>query len=220
MVNFSKTAGSLVPGKIPMLPGLKNSLASLVSMFGSDNEFSDTERVVLAMVKTVLAVDGVIPQNRLDMFRQLSEETYGVTAAQKKLHQLMEIQALDPITDAEQELSALESSRKEEIFCFLINLSVAADNSMFEELKALSAAVGIPEYVFNAISEKAVIDYKRRSRILKSGTGLLVAFIVIGVFILTATLLRSVIFGLIAAYLLLPVEKFIEKLSQVLNNDK
>ena len=211
MVNFSKTASSLFPGKNPMLPGLKNSLASLVSMFGSGNEFSDTEQIVLAMVKTILAVDGVIPQNRLDMFRQLSEETYGVTAAQKKLHQLWEIQALDPIMEAKQELSKLESNEKEDIFCFLINLSVAADYSMFDDLKTLAAAVGIPEYVFNAISEKAVVDYKRRARILKSGTGLLVAVIVILVFILTATLLRSVIFGLIAAYLLLPVEKFIER---------
>ena len=180
-------------------------------MFGNDSEFSDTERIVLAMVKTILSVDGTIPPNRLDMFRQLAEETYGVTAAQKKLYQLMEIQALVPITSAQQELSRLENEKKEEIFCFLINLSVAADNSMSEELKELAEAVGIPDYVFNAIYDKAVIDYKRRSRILKSGAGLLVAVIVILVFILTATLLRSVIFGLIAAYLLLPVEKFFEK---------
>lgn len=211
MLNLAKAAGSVFQGKMPMMPELKNSLASLVSMFGNGSETSETEYLVLAMVKTILSVDGTVPQNRLDMFRQLSEETYGVTAAQKKLYQLMEIQALDPIMDACQKLSKLENAEKEDIFCFLINLSVAADNSMAGELKELAIAAEIPEYVFNAIYDKAVIDYKRRSSILKSGAGLLVAVTVIIVFILTATLLRSVIFGLIIAYILLPLEKFFEK---------
>ena len=211
MVKFTKSTGSLFQVKMPMMPELKNSLASLVSLFGNNGELSKTEYTVLALVKSILSVDGTIPPNRLDMFRQLSEETYGVTAAQKKLHQLFEIQALDPIMSACAELSKLESSEKENIFCFLINLSVAADNSMAAELKELAIAIGIQEYVFNAIYEKSVVDFKRRTRILKSGAGLLVAVTVIGVFILTATLLRSVIFGLIIAYLLLPIEKFIEK---------
>lgn len=51
----------------------------------------------------------------------------------------------------------------------------------------------------------------RRARILRSGAGVLVALIVIAVFILTATLLRSVIFGLIAAYVMLPLEKYFER---------
>ena len=112
MLNLVKAAGSVFQGKMPMMPELKNSLASLVSMFGNGSELSDTEYLVLAMVKTILSVDGTVPQSRLDMFRQLSEETYGVTAAQKKLYQLMEIQALNPIMDACQKLSKLENAEK------------------------------------------------------------------------------------------------------------
>ena len=211
MAPFSKIAGNLLSGKLPMMPELSKSLSSLAGMFGGDDANSATEDTVLALVKTILAVDGMIPANRLDMFRQLAEETYGVAEAQKKLHRLLEIQPLDNIIDAQKGLADLDNAKKEEIICFLINLSVASDNSKFNELSGLAKSINIPEFVFKALSEKAAEDFKQRTRILRSGTGLLVAVIVIAVFILTATLLRSVIFGLIAAYLLLPVEKFFEK---------
>lgn len=211
MAPFSKIAGNLLSGKLPMMPELSKSLASLAGIFGGDDEKSDTEYAVLALVKTILAVDGMIPAPRLDMFRQLAEETYGVAAAQKKLHQLLEIQPLDSLLEAKNALLELNNDEKEEIIRFLINLSVASDNSKFDELAKLAKEISIPEFVFTAFAEKAAEEYKQRTRILRSGTGLLVAIIVIAVFILTATLLRSVIFGLIAAYLLLPVEKFFEK---------
>ena len=194
-----------------MVPELKNSLASLASLFGNDSTTPDTESMVLALVKTIMNVDGVIPPARLDIFRQLSEEAYGITAAQKKLHQLLEIPALESVMDAKETLAVLDDKDKEDIFRFLITLSVSSDNSCLSELAELAAASGIDEFVFSSMAQKAADDLKRRARILSSGAGLLVAVIVIAVFILTATLLRSVIFGLIAAYLLLPVEKFFEK---------
>ena len=211
MSKILKTAAGLLPGKLPMMPELKNSLATLSSMFGSDSGMSETENTVLALVKSILAVDGVIPPARLDMFRQLAEESYGIAASQRKLHQLLEIQPVSSVNEAADKLYGLSTEKKEEIICFLINLSVSADNSKFEELSQLASAIGVSESLFNAIAEKAAVDFKRRAKILRSGAGLLVAVIVIAVFILTATLLRSVIFGLIAAYVLLPVEKFFER---------
>ena len=208
MPDFSKITGALFSGKVPMVPELKNSLASLVSLLG--NNLPDTEQTVLALVKTILSVDGAIPPAGLDLFRQLSEEAYGVEAAQKKVHQLLKTPAFDSVMQAKEKISALEEKDKEDIFRFLINLSVASGKSKLAELSCLASAAGIEESVFNCMAEKAADDFKRRARILSSGAGLLVAVIVIAVFILTATLLRSVIFGLIVAYLLIPVEKFFE----------
>lgn len=56
-------------------------------------------------------------------------------------------------------------------------------------------------------------DAKRRqtaSKVLNSGAGLAVAVIVLLLFLLAATFLRSLFFGIILAYLLLPVEKYFE----------
>ena len=210
MPDLHKITGAIIPGKLPMMPELKNSLASLVSLFGNDKHLSDTGETVMALVKTILSVDGVIPPARMDMFRQLAEETYGVAEAQKKVHQLREIGQLNSVMDAKDVLDKLESGSKEEIIFFLINLSVASEKSKFTELAELAAAIGISDTVFSSFAGKAEEDYRRRRRILSSGAGLLVAVIIIAVFILTATLLRSVIFGLIVAYLLLPIEKFFE----------
>lgn len=53
---------------------------------------------------------------------------------------------------------------------------------------------------------------ERRDRIVKSGAGLAIACVVIAVFILAASFLKSVLFGLVLAYFLLPLEKGIERL--------
>ncbi len=50
----------------------------------------------------------------------------------------------------------------------------------------------------------------KREKVLNSGAGLAVALVVILVFILAATYLKSVFFGFILAYLCLPLEKFFE----------
>ncbi|MEG1980244.1 MAG: AI-2E family transporter, partial [Victivallaceae bacterium] len=54
-------------------------------------------------------------------------------------------------------------------------------------------------------------ENEQREKILKSGAGIVVALVVILVFVLTATWLRSVIFGLILSYLFLPLERFFER---------
>ncbi len=51
---------------------------------------------------------------------------------------------------------------------------------------------------------------EKREKVLNSGAGLAVALVVILVFILAATYLKSVFFGFILAYLCLPLEKFFE----------
>lgn len=56
-------------------------------------------------------------------------------------------------------------------------------------------------------------DAKRRataSKVLNSGAGVAVALIVLLLFLLAATFLRSLFFGIILAYLMLPVEKYFE----------
>ena len=80
-----------------------------------------------------------------------------------------------------------------------------------EKLEALALKTGMTREEFQDIVSAILNAQARRERMLRSGAGIIAALIVILVFILTATLLRSVIFGLIAAYLLLPLEQFFER---------
>lgn len=54
-------------------------------------------------------------------------------------------------------------------------------------------------------------DPARKGRLLKSWAGLAIVCVVVAVFVLTATFLKSVLFGLILAYFFLPMEKFFER---------
>ena len=80
-----------------------------------------------------------------------------------------------------------------------------------EKLSAVVRATGMKDEKFQEILDEIAESTERRRQLLRSGAGIIAALIVIAVFILTATLLRSVIFGLIIAYLLLPLEQYLEK---------
>lgn len=80
-----------------------------------------------------------------------------------------------------------------------------------EKLEAAVAFSGLSAEEFQEIRNKIDASTERRRQLLRSGAGIIAALIVIAVFILTATLLRSVIFGLIVAYLLLPLEQYLER---------
>lgn len=54
------------------------------------------------------------------------------------------------------------------------------------------------------------MDSGIKTKVMGSGAGIAVALVVILLFILAATFLKSLVFGIIAAYFLLPLEKFFE----------
>lgn len=54
------------------------------------------------------------------------------------------------------------------------------------------------------------MDSGIRKKVMESGAGIAVALVVILLFVLAATFLKSLVFGIIAAYFLLPLEKFFE----------
>ncbi|MBP5182374.1 MAG: hypothetical protein J6331_05035, partial [Lentisphaeria bacterium] len=78
------------------------------------------------------------------------------------------------------------------------------------EFSLIAEKLGLRE---KFIGELLARDAKRRStaaRVLNSGAGLAVALIVLLLFLLAATFLRSLFFGILLAYLFLPLEKYFE----------
>lgn len=110
-------------------------------------------------------------------------------------------------------LNGLSPAERREIVRLALVLGIGAgrreENHAF--LCRLAGLVGMEEAVFCDMETRLAEAEIRRRKLLRSGAGIAVALIVILIFILTATLLKSVIFGLIAAYVMLPVEKFFER---------
>lgn len=214
MMNFSKLPGSIrLRGRVEH--SLRSTLSGLGSLFrftGENGEEAVARRTLLALIKSILQSRGPLSEGDLDTLRRILSADHSPFEVE---HFVTELRSLHPIpaADAAPVFLPLPKPEREKIIRML--LALAADSTGLDANHALIRELGqrlefTPEEL-DALTEDVVEQRVRRQKIIRSGAGILVALIVVAVFILTATLLRSVIFGLIAAYLLLPLEKFFER---------
>lgn len=214
MMNFSKLSGSVrLRGRLEH--SLRNTISGLGSLFrfaGENSEEAAARRTLLALVKSILQSRGPLSEGDLDTLRRILSADHSPFEVE---HFVTELRSLHPIPVEEAAPVFLPLPRLEREKILRMLLALAADSTGLDANHALIYGLGqrlefTPEEL-DALTEDVVAQRVRRQKIIRSGAGILVAVIVVAVFILTATLLRSVIFGLIAAYLLLPVEKFFER---------
>ena len=192
---------------------LRHSYESLTEFFSSDNLEEKRRRAFLCLVHSLLGRNGVISGERIEAVRRLIENKKGSEEAFRQVRALKEATDITP----QKAVEALEGLDEEEIrkvlhFLVLLTLSSNAfDEANQNYLAELSSSLGVSPEIFENIIKSARNERAVQDRLIRSGAGLVAAIGVIVLFILTATLLRSVIFGLIGAYLLLPLEKYFEK---------
>lgn len=199
--------------------GVQNSLRYTAVITGQflkhtvRDEENTVRYAVLAFVKMVLEADGEpLDENDLDVFRQNLERKHSRNEVDRMVAELRSA----PAVSTEETFAVLQELPQEEklrLLRFLLTLAVSANtlNGCEKLLSNWAVSSGFTADEFQTLRDDIAAERERRTRIIRSGAGILAALIVIAVFILTATLLRSVIFGLIAAYLLLPVEKYFER---------
>ena len=156
--------------------------------------------------------DGSADESKLDIFRQLIRDERLGDEVEDHIRTLRDIVPLPP-EDTARAIRTFQDSEREKLMRFLLSLAAAAETSdkKVAELKSIFVMAGEDEDAFSRCRAETVLSEERRRRIIGSGAGIAVALVVILVFIITATLLRSVIFGLILAYILLPLEKYFER---------
>ena len=179
---------------------------------GDSGSAREVRHAVLALFKQILESDGPLTEGDLESLRQLLMHEHSPLEVDRLV---AELKNLPPISaeDAAAALQLLPREELERVLRAFLVLAVSTDS--LERSKPLIADIarrtGFSAGAVDRVTDEIVAEHLRRQRILRSGAGILVALIVIAVFILTATLLRSVIFGLIAAYVMLPVEKYFER---------
>ncbi|MCP3966204.1 MAG: AI-2E family transporter [Lentisphaerae bacterium] len=172
-----------------------------------------TSEAVIALFKAVVWADGKPDADEIEQFEQMLSRHH--SARQVKMF-VERLKSSTPV-NIKQELEKLQDlteQRKEQVIQGMIALALADSNYSNEEHKIVSetaAGFGISDEVLSEIVTDMTTQDENRRRLFKSGAGVLVALIVIAVFILTATLLKSVLFGLILAYVFLPLEKWYER---------
>ncbi len=188
---------------------------SMISNFlpRSGGEPSETSRAIVALMGAVLWADGTLQEKEIDEFRNILSRTHSPEMVDYFVHSLKNFKGAD-ITKQCAQIKHLPDPEKLKIIAALLNLSWA-DSEYHELQQAMIAQIAVnldvDEAVLKQMETDIAKDHESRRRILKSGAGIIVALIVIAIFILTATFLKSVIFGLILAYIFLPLEKWYEK---------
>ena len=198
---------------------LKRSFYTVRSFmpFHQDSEMSEAEelrrRGTDAAIRLILSDDrDELVESKLDVFRQLIKGECSAEEVEKHIQTLRRFSP-QSIADTAAAIKSFRDDERGKLMRFLLSLAAAAETTekKLAELKQIFILAGEDEKVFSDCREETMRIEERRRRIIGSGAGIAVALVVILVFILTAIVLRSVIFGLILAYILLPVEKYFER---------
>lgn len=212
MFRFSRLSASVFRAKLIKSP-LRSSYEALTGFFTGDSREEQWRGAVLALIRTLLDENGTVSSEKLEIVRRLIESRRGAEEADRNMRVLKNVSSITP-AEAAAALADLDQEQLEQLVKFLILLSLTArvfDTANRTLLADFAAAAGITDEQFDRLAVEAKAERTAQDHLIRSGAGLIAAIGVILVFILTATLLRSVIFGLIGAYLLLPLEKYFER---------
>ena len=203
-------------GRINVGRTLRESFEFVAGFVGYDiSGSSDARRIrfaVNSLVRRLLEKDGRIAPERRDICRRLWEEHFDHAYAENRLQELMET-PLAPVDDAVAVLNKLPDIQRRQIADFLLALAVSLGN-LADEVKFVFDTAELLGVDLSALEKRHLQleeETRKRKLLVSSGWGVVVAIGVILLFVITAKLLQSVIFGLIIGCVLLPLEKMAEK---------
>lgn len=213
-MNYFSKLKQLLPGNINVGKTLQETFGSIANIISGEKNADLNQRqfVLNSLVFEILQQNGTIVPARQAVYRRLLEDRFDHGFAEKCINQLREHNHL-PLADAVSELKNWEPNQRRWMIEFLLSLAVAVGN-LSEHVKLvfdICGQTGGSREQLNEVYGKLCKELHDQKSAISSGWGLLVALGVMVVFIITAKLLESVIYGLIVACVLLPLEKFFER---------
>ena len=190
------------------------AIDTVAGVFANSDQLSANDMALLAMVKAVLPSD---PERMETAFSRIRNRLEKQSLSDRKISNLIDfLRQVAPGTP-EKAVAVLNNSdpdTKKRFIENLLALSLDADEYRGEALdqsRKLALLAGYTPEEFNAWAETIKSARNNRSKILRSGTGIVLALIVIGLFVLIATWLSSLLFGVVLAYIFLPLEQYFER---------
>ncbi|MDD5727701.1 MAG: AI-2E family transporter [Victivallales bacterium] len=189
------------------------AFSSIVRLLQNHQENDAVSNAIILLFKAVLWADGSPDDREIECFEKILGKNYTPFQISQLTSELKSPRKVN-IDEECGQLAGLSEEQKLHFLESLISLGLADENYNEPQRRIVSrvaALLNIPENILDSLEEKIEQENITKKRLLRSSAGIIVALIVIGIFILTATLLKSVIFGLILAYVFLPLEKFYER---------
>ena len=202
---LSRAAGTVVN---PLSKAMGSMREVLEHHTGESGEQKLLENMLQLFV-IVLRADGAISAMEQQSVATLVRDTYG-EAASSKLQQMLAVEDPSDMESVCAGLNVLSGEEKETLLRALF-IAAFADNGFAraEEqcLYQIARALGISDETFRREEAAALEEHNRRMKLVRSSTGLIASVVVIGIFVLTATFLKAVLFGLILAYFFQPLQQ-------------
>lgn len=204
----------LLSGNISLSKTLHKTFSYISTVIWEPRDGEDKAfRIAMdSLLVSLLNTGGVVLPAARDVFRSLLEDRFDHNDIEQRLNGLSNCTPI-PENEAVAELKSCDLPRQKQIIEFMFSLAVELGNDpgKIAFVKRIAAKLDLPENETDAVYERLISELNRKKRIISSGIGIVVAIVLLLIFILAAKYLQSVIFGLILACLLLPVEKFFER---------
>lgn len=184
------------------------AVSVITELAPGENGAKQYRRAAMALYKTVLAGPGRLTARDLQEVRDLLRSL--PPAELDELIAMLHSAEVITVDELATGLSGLPGPEQHRLLESAIKLAVRSNR--LEINHAYLAGIAERLHYGAAAFEAKIVELKmqegNRRNLIRSGAGILAALLVLLVFIVTATLLKSVIFGLILAYVVLPLEKY------------
>ena len=202
---FSRARGTLTN---PLSKAV-DSMREVVAHHAGESDEQKLLENMLQLFVFVLRADGSISSMEQQAVTTLVRDNYGETAA-NRLQQMIAEEKDPDLNEVCKGLGSLTPEEKQALLRALF-ISSFADNE-FEQpeqdcLRKIAREMGISDEIFKREEEAALEEHNRRMKLMRSSAGLIASVVIIGLFVLTATFLKAVLFGLILAYFFLPLQQ-------------
>ncbi len=149
----------------------------------------------------------------LDEFKTLLSSSFSAPEIERFIEHASKL-GPEEISESARKLKDVSAENQHKLVSGMISLAYADENyddAEREYVNRVARELGVKQEDVDHLAVQFISDKQKKEKLIKSGTGIVAALVVLGVFILTATWLLSLLIGLILAYIFLPLEKWYER---------
>lgn len=207
---FFRRVGARFVRPLRHAAGLLGRMAKYANL--PESEQHRINAAVGALFLAVLQADGRETPEETEQLDGLFNANFGKREAARIRESLAGVSAID-LDECARVLLPLERIESLDLVRGMLEIGYADDELTTSELTVIQNAargLGIDDDTLEQCRLQVLGERGQRTALVKSGAGILVALVVIGVFVFTATFLKSVLFGLMLAYFVLPLQRWFQ----------
>ena len=192
-----------------------NTILKILKNSNSHQEKNNTKtESIIILLSAMLKADDKNSDKDIDYAASCLSEELSITNNTSLKNKLSKKYTIQEIVEAASKLSILNKNEKEVILLNLIETSYISGIQTQKERRIISIIAKefeFPKDELEVLYSTAQKRSQKKKKILNSTAGLILALCIIVLFLLAATYLKSVVFGLILACFCLPIQDWINK---------